>query len=113
MAKVWAQHWGRRTDDIARHAVLTLAHTPGTTLADLPLPLTDTGHRRRAVRAARARLGPAPGPTLEGFWDSYDTWGAGQQATQAGPLLGPAARGAVPPVRRRAARHRRLNFSAR
>jgi hypothetical protein len=31
MGKVWARWWGHRTADIAYHAVLTLAHIPGST----------------------------------------------------------------------------------
>ena len=68
MAKVWAQYWGPRTDDLARHAVLTLAHLPGATLADLPGLLADPatgggrcGTLRRAARSSRPgwwRSGP-------------------------------------------------------
>jgi hypothetical protein len=68
MAKVWAQYWGPRTDDLARHAVLTLAHLPGATLADLPLLLADPVYRRRVLAHVRRRAAPVDVAALAGFW---------------------------------------------
>jgi Helicase HerA, central domain len=85
MAKVWAQHWGPRTDDLARHAVL--AHLPGATLGDLPVLLADPGYRRRVLAAARRRGGQAATAGLAAFWDWYDGLSPGQVAVTTGPLL--------------------------
>jgi hypothetical protein len=87
MAKVWAQYWGPRTDDLARHAVLTLAHQPGATLADLPVLLTDTPYRRRVMALARRHAGPAGTAGLDAFWAWYDDLSPGQVSVLAGPLL--------------------------
>jgi hypothetical protein len=87
MAKVWAQYWGPRTDDLARHAVLTLAHTPNATLADLPVLLTDDRYRRHAIHVAADRLGPVGAATLHNFWDSHHALTDNQAVLQAGPLL--------------------------
>lgn len=87
MAKVWAQYWGPRTDDLARHAVLTLAHQPGATLADLPVLLVDTAYRRRLIGLVRRKLGPVESAGLVAFWAWYDTLTPAQASVQVGPLL--------------------------
>jgi len=87
MAKVWAQYWGPRTDDLARHAVLTLAHLPGATLADLPTLLADTAYRRQVMQLARQRAGEMDTAGLAAFWRWYDSLSPGQVSVQAGPLL--------------------------
>jgi hypothetical protein len=87
MAKVWAQYWGPRTDDLARHAVLTLAHQPGATLADLPVLLADTAYRRRLLALVRRKLGPIESAGLVAFWAWYDTLTPAQASVQVGPLL--------------------------
>src|SRR5690606_3360931 len=71
MAKAWPA-WGHRIADVAHHAVLTLAATPGTTLADLPLLLTDTRWRDTVLATAARRLGPLDGRSLRQFWAAYD-----------------------------------------
>ncbi len=87
MAKVWAQYWGPRTDDLARHAVLTLAHVPGATLADLPTLLADTTYRRRVVNGIRRKLGPVGAAGLVAFWAWYDSLTPAAASVQVGPLL--------------------------
>jgi hypothetical protein len=87
MAKVWAQYWGPRTDDLARHAVLTLAHVPGATLADLPVLLADAAYRRRVLNGVRRRVGPVDSAGLVSFWAWYDSLTPAQAAVQVGPLL--------------------------
>jgi len=87
MAKVWAQYWGPRTDDLARHAVLTLAHLPGATLADLPTLLADAGYRRRVLREVRRRAGDVETAGLTAFWAWYDDLTPAQASVQIGPLL--------------------------
>ena len=87
MAKVWAQYWGPRTDDLARHAVLTLAYLPGATLADLPVLLADPVYRRRVLAQVRRRATPVDAAALAGFWAWYDELSPGQASVQVGPLL--------------------------
>jgi hypothetical protein len=87
MARVWAQYWGPRTDDLARHAVLTLAHVPGATLADLPVLLADTAYRRRIVAGVRRTLGPVGAAGLVAFWAWYDSLTPAAASVQVGPLL--------------------------
>ncbi|MEV6932738.1 hypothetical protein AB0M46_50740 [Dactylosporangium sp. NPDC051485] len=87
MAKVWAQYWGPRTDDLARHAVLTLAHLPGATLADLPVLLADAVYRRRVLGLVRRRADPVESAALAAFWAWYDELSPAQASVQAGPLL--------------------------
>jgi hypothetical protein len=96
---VWAQYWGPRTDDLARHAVLTLAHQPGATLADLPVLLADAGYRRRVMAGIRRRTGTQAGRQggshvgdveygeLAAFWAWYDTLAPAAASVQVGPLL--------------------------
>lgn len=87
MAKVWAQYWGPRTDDLARHAVLTLAHLPGATLADLPVLLADASYRRRVLGMVRRQAGPVEWAELAAFWAWYDEMPPAQASVHAGPLL--------------------------
>ncbi len=87
MGKVWAQYWGPRTDDLARHAVLTLAHLPGATLADLPVLLADSTYRRRVMSRLRRTAEPAQVTGLAAFWAWWDQLTPAQASVQAGPLL--------------------------
>ena len=87
MAKVWAQYWGPRTDDLARHAVLTLAHQPGATIADLPVLLADAAYRRRVLATVRSKVGPVESAGLVAFWAWYDSLTPAQASVQIGPLL--------------------------
>ncbi|WP_255508799.1 hypothetical protein [Micromonospora sp. A202] len=57
MWKVWARWWGHRTADICYHGLLTLAHLPGSTLAQLPRLLSDGTWRARQVREVTNRWG--------------------------------------------------------
>jgi Type IV secretion-system coupling protein DNA-binding domain len=86
MARVWAQYWGPRTDDLARHAILTLVHLPGATLADLPRLLVDPVLRKRAMRHV-AKADTVYRSGLEGFWASWQAQTPGETARIAGPLL--------------------------
>jgi hypothetical protein len=87
MAKVWSRWWGHRTADIAHHALLTLAHTEGSTLAHLPRLLSDTDWRAEKVAAVRTKVGPWEATTLGEFWDGYEAATPGQRATLTAPLL--------------------------
>ncbi len=87
MAKVWARWWGHRTADIAHHALLTLAHTPGATLTDLPRLLAQPTWRSGVVRRVRTRLGVWGEGTLGQFWDAYEQLTPSDRAAVTGPLL--------------------------
>jgi hypothetical protein len=87
MSKVWSRWWGHRTADVAHHALLTLAHLPGATLAQLPRLLSDPQWRARQVRAVIGRLGAGQAGTLGEFWDGFDSLPPGHRATLVAPLL--------------------------
>ncbi|WP_245563551.1 type IV secretory system conjugative DNA transfer family protein [Longispora albida] len=87
MAKVWASSWGGRIEDLARHAVATLAHVPGSTLADVPILLTDPAFRSRVRAQMRRTADPLDIGGLETFWDWHDHQSPGEIARHAGPLL--------------------------
>ena len=80
-ARVYAQFWGPRTEDVLRAACLTLRAQPGTpTLAQLPGLLAEPATRARAVARVRD-------PVLRGFWDWYEHLTPGMQAQAVAPLL--------------------------
>ncbi|HZM74826.1 MAG TPA: hypothetical protein VFC19_03820 [Candidatus Limnocylindrales bacterium] len=92
MAKVWAATWGPRTDDLARHALLTLMQRPGASLAELPMLLADRRVRQHILattpdrdRDGRDRDGWHV--DLEGFWAWWDEQSPAVAAQLAGPLL--------------------------
>jgi hypothetical protein len=80
-ARVYAQFWGPRTDDILRAACLTLRAQPGVaTLAQLPGLLAEPATRARAVAHVRDEV-------LRGFWDWYENLSPAAQAQAVAPLL--------------------------
>jgi hypothetical protein len=87
MAKVWHRWWGHRTADICYHGLLTLAHLPGATLAQLPRLLSDTGWRAGRVNAVVGSLGAWEGNTLGEFWEGFNELPAGQRSGLIAPLL--------------------------
>jgi hypothetical protein len=88
MAKVWSRWWGHRTADIAYHAILTLAHLPGATLADLPRLLSDRAWRSRRVCTVIGRLGGrAQQGTMAEFWEGFDQLPPGARSAHTAPLL--------------------------
>lgn len=88
MAKVWSRWWGHRTADIAYHGILTLAHLPGATLADLPRLLSDRAWRSRRVRTVIDQLdGAAQQGTLAEFWEGFDQLPPGARSAHTAPLL--------------------------
>ncbi|GGK43738.1 hypothetical protein GCM10010124_40650 [Pilimelia terevasa] len=87
MARVWSRWWGHRTADVAHHAVLTLAHLPGTTLADLPRLLSDAKWRAGRVNAVIDSLAVIEAGTLAEFWEGFDAYPPGQRGTLIGSLL--------------------------
>ena len=87
MSKVWSRWWGHRTADICYHALLTLAHLPGSTLAQLPRLLSDPKWRAGRVKAVVNSLRAWEGNTLGEFWEGFDGLPAGQRAGLVAPLL--------------------------
>nr|WP_275979433.1 type IV secretion system DNA-binding domain-containing protein [Hamadaea flava] len=87
MAKVWASTWGPRTDDLARHALLTLMRLPGASLADLPTLLANPRLRQAALRRADDRDDDGWGVDLHAFWSWWDSQSPALAAQQLGPLL--------------------------
>lgn len=87
MAKVWSRWWGHRTADLAHHGLLTLAHLPGSTLADLPRLLVDRPWRIRVVSTVAAALGSLAARPLVDFWLGFDGFPAGHRAALTAPLL--------------------------
>lgn len=78
---LYAAHWGPRTHDILGASLLTLARTPGMSLAALPLLLTDAGFRRRILRGVVDPIGLAP------FWSAYEAWSEPERAAATQPVM--------------------------
>jgi hypothetical protein len=78
---LYAAHWGPRTHDILGASLLTLARTPGMTLAALPLLLTDAAFRRRVVPGVSDPIGLAP------FWAAYEAWSEAERAAAIAPVM--------------------------
>jgi hypothetical protein len=78
---LYAASWGPRTHDILGASLLTLARTPGMSLAALPLLLTDAGFRRRILRGVDDPIGLAP------FWSAYEAWSEAERAAAIAPVM--------------------------
>lgn len=78
---LYRHSWGPRLDDILRAALLTLAGSPGTTLCEVPLILTDPNYRRRLVGSLDDPVG------LESFWGWYEALSDAERQTVVGPVL--------------------------
>jgi energy-coupling factor transporter ATP-binding protein EcfA2 len=76
-----AANWGPRTHDILGASLLTLARTPGMSLAALPVLLTDVGFRRRIVAKVSDPIGLGP------FWSTYEAWSEQERITAIQPVL--------------------------
>jgi len=87
MAKVWHRWWGHRTADICYHGLLTLAHLPGATLAQLPRLLSDGKWRAGRVNAVTSSLNAWEGNTLGEFWEGLNDLPAAQRSGLVAPLL--------------------------
>jgi hypothetical protein len=94
---MYASSWGPRTADILGAALLTLARTPGMTLAALVPLLSDANFRRRIVPKVADPVGLGP------FWASFESWSDQQRAEAISPsmnklrplLLSPAMRAII------------------
>ncbi|MDQ1250266.1 MAG: hypothetical protein QG597_4645 [Actinomycetota bacterium] len=81
-AKIFAQHWGPRMDDIFRMALLTILRHPNPMLTTVP-PLL----QNKQVRAEMTYDLHDPAG-LGGFWTWYDSLPPAVRAQAAGPVLG-------------------------
>ena len=79
---VFAESWGVRVEQVLSAALVTLARTPGATLVDLPLVLTNTAYRQRLVAAS----GADPLGTGQ-FWAAYEALSEAQRQQWVGPVL--------------------------
>lgn len=78
--RIYTDYWGPRTDDIFRSACLTLTHSPGASLADVPRLLTDPAYRTRLISSVTD-------PVLAGFWDWYTSLSEPARAHAIAPLM--------------------------
>lgn len=79
---VFAESWGVRVEQVLSAALVTLARTPGATLVDLPLLLTNAAHRQRLITTA----GADPLGTGQ-FWAAYEALSEAQRQQWVGPVL--------------------------
>ncbi|WP_253186706.1 type IV secretory system conjugative DNA transfer family protein [Actinomyces naeslundii] len=79
---VFAESWGVRVEQVLSAALVTLARTPGATLVDLPLLLTNAAYRQRLVAAS----GADPLGTGQ-FWAAYEALSEAQRQQWVGPVL--------------------------
>ena len=79
--RVYERFWGPRTDDVLRSCLLTLVASPNSTLAQIPILLTDASYRRTFTQHIADPIG------LGGFWRWYDSLSEGQRNEAIGPVL--------------------------
>ena len=79
---VFAESWGVRVEQVLSAALVTLARTPGATLVDLPLLLTNAAYRQRLIAAS----GVDPLGTGQ-FWAAYEALSEAQRQQWVGPVL--------------------------
>ena len=79
---VFAESWGVRVEQVLSAALVTLARTPGATLVDLPLLLTNSAYRQRLITAS----GADPLGTGQ-FWAAYEALSEAQRQQWVGPVL--------------------------
>ena len=79
---VFAESWGVRVEQVLSAALVTLARTPGATLVDLPLVLTNAAYRQRLITTA----GADPLGTGQ-FWAAYEALSEAQRQQWVGPVL--------------------------
>jgi type IV secretory pathway TraG/TraD family ATPase VirD4 len=77
----YASSWGPRTSDILYASLLTLARTPGMSLAALPLLLSDASFRRRIVGGLNEPV------VLQPFWQAFEAWSAAERTAAVAPTL--------------------------
>lgn len=78
---LFADAWGVRIEQVLTAGLLPLARTPGATLVDLPLLLTNPAYRRRVTTAVADPLGTRQ------FWDTYEALSQAQRMQWIAPVL--------------------------
>jgi len=78
---LYRHSWGPRLEDTLRASLLTLVNVPGTTLAEVPLLLTDPSYRRRLVGQLDDPVG------LESYWGWYESLSDAERQQAIGPVL--------------------------
>lgn len=78
---LYLANWGPRTHDILGASLLTLARTPGMSLAALPLLLSDAGFRRRVLSQVADPIGLGP------FWAGFEAWSEAERAAATAPVM--------------------------
>lgn len=73
--------WGPRLSDILHASLLTLARTPGMSLATLPLLLGDPGFRRRIVGGLDEPI------VLRPFWQAFEAWSEAERTAAIAPVM--------------------------
>lgn len=79
--ELFSAHWGPRTQDILHASLLTLARTPGSSVALVPLLLTNPGYRATITAKLKDPLG------LSGFWDWYEALSEAERLAAIGPVM--------------------------
>jgi len=79
-ATLWREFWGPRSADVLRAALATLAATPGMTLCEVPLILTDAHARQRLVSRLDDHV-------LAQFWSWFDSLSAAERTAVVAPVL--------------------------
>lgn len=77
---LYAASWGPRMSDILFASCLTLARTPGMSLAALPLLLSDPGFRRRVLGGLDEPL------VLQPFWQAFEAWSEAERTAAIAPV---------------------------
>ena len=80
---LWANSWGPRLGDVLHASLLSLARSPGHTLAELPLLLTDATFRRPLVARA-VEVDPLG---LGNFWPWYESLSEDARAQALAPVM--------------------------
>jgi hypothetical protein len=83
LRSIWSDSWGPRLGDVLHAGLLTLAATPGHSLAELPLLLTEANFRRPLV--ARAVAEDPIG--LGTFWPWFDGLSPELRSQVLGPVM--------------------------
>jgi hypothetical protein len=81
MHRLWASSWGPRTSAILHASLLTLAQSPGMTLVELPLLLSNERFRRQLVGRLDDPI------ALEPFWSAYEAMSVPERAQVTAPAL--------------------------
>ncbi len=79
--RIYERHWGMRTDDILKSALITLLRRPDTTICHVPLILTDKDVRSRAIRDLEDPIG------LASFWKWFEGLSEAARLEAIGPVL--------------------------